>query len=138
MIRLVFHLVTTAYWWLHAHAPTNRLVQRVRSAPRLGWTPICLLIALACLTTAAGLGAAIQHGAPGWLNLAVLAALWDGVKIGCLAPANVAWTIRARLACRRYNQQTDAAMREAASMADGTVPARTWGSFAAYRRSLGV
>ena len=138
MIRLVFHLVVIAYWWLHAHAPTSRLVGRVRSAPRLRWTPICLLVGLACLAIAAAFGAAIQHGAPGWLNLAVLVALWNGVKIGWLAPANVVWAIQVRLARRRHNRQTEAAMREAASMADRTVPAQTWGSFAAYRGSLGA
>ena len=137
MIRLVFHLAATAYWWLHAHAPSNRLVQRVRTAPSLHWTPICALAALTCLAAAAGLGATIQHGAPGWLNLVVLVALWDGAKIGWLAPANLVWMIRARLADRRYSQQTEAAMREATSMADGTVPARTWGSLAAYHSILG-
>jgi len=97
MIRLVFHLTATAYWWLHAHAPTNRLVQRVRTAPSLRWTPICALLALACLATAAGLGAAIRHGAPGVLNLAILVLIYDGLKLLVLAPISLAWFARSRL-----------------------------------------
>lgn len=97
MIRFSFTLAAKAYWFLHDHAPSNRLARRVRSQPRLAWAPICLIVSVGYLAAAIGLSMAVNHGWPGWLNIAVLILACSGLKTMWLAPASLVWTIRSRL-----------------------------------------
>ena len=89
MIRLCFTLANRLYWWLHHHAPSNRIVARAASRPSLAWTGVSLLLSILLLGIAVGVSAIVQHGGPGWLNLLVLWLVLDGVKMGCLAPVTL-------------------------------------------------
>ncbi len=98
MVRAAFHLSASLYYWLHDHAPTNRLVRRLRQHPTLPGVLTALGLGLLLLITAGGLGQAVRAGAPAWLNLGVLWLAWDGVKATVLAPVGLAWWARARIA----------------------------------------
>jgi len=89
MIRLCFTLATHAYWWLHYHAPSNRMVAQAAARPSLAWAGVSLLLSILLLGLAAGVSMIVQQGGPGWLNLVVLWLVLDGVKMGCLAPVNL-------------------------------------------------
>jgi hypothetical protein len=95
MIRLTFHLVATAYYWLQDHTPTNRWVARLRANPTWRGCAASLALGLVCLVAAGTLGTLIQHGAPGWLNLVVLILGYDAIKLTVLAPVGLVWVARA-------------------------------------------
>jgi hypothetical protein len=101
MIRLIFALTARVYYWLQDHAPTNRRVHRLRANPTLGGCVASLVLGLVCLVAAGTIGTLIRHGAPGWLNLAVLLLGFDGIKLVLFAPAGVVWVARASMARRR-------------------------------------
>jgi len=106
MIRLTFLLTARLYWWFGDHAPSNRLIRRVRTQPRLMWTPISLAVAVGYLAAVIGVSAAIDHGAPRWLYAAVLMAAWSGLKIGWLVPASLVWAARVRWSRRAMTART--------------------------------
>lgn len=67
-------------------APSNVLVAHVRRARASAWLAGGLLaLALALAFAAHGVGLAIAHGAPDWLNVVILVLAWDAIKVGILA-----------------------------------------------------
>ena len=101
MIRLAFLLTARLHGWLQDHAPSNRLVRRVRSTPYLQWTPICLGLGLACFVAVDGLVLVVRRGAPGVLNFVILVLIYDMMKLLFLAFATPAWWFKARVTRRR-------------------------------------
>jgi hypothetical protein len=97
LIRAVFSLTATVYWWLSTRTPGNRLVAHVRAHPAWRWAPVSLMAGVACLAGSVLLSWAVQKGAPGWLNLGVLYLMWTGMKLSLLAPISLVWTVKARL-----------------------------------------
>ena len=70
----------------------------VGSNPTLKGCAVSLALGLVCLIAAGTLGTLIQHGAPGWLNLAVLLLGYDGIKLTLLAPMGLVWLVLHRRA----------------------------------------
>ena len=101
MIHLTFYLTAAVYYWLQAHAPTNRWIARLRANPTLKGCAASLVLGLTCLVAAGTLSTLITHGWPGWLNLLVLLLGFDGIKLALLAPAGVVWLVRSRVARAR-------------------------------------
>lgn len=84
MLPVVF-VVAHVYAYLQLYAPSNLLVARVRrSPPRWGIAVLLLGLAYGLIWASHHLSMAIQHGAPGWLNLVVLILAWDSVKFALL------------------------------------------------------
>lgn len=84
----VIAAVALAHRCLLLYAPSNVLIRRVRgSRPTL--RTVAAMLALAASVTAATkvLSDAVAAGAPGWLNVVVLALAWDAIKMGWLAIA---------------------------------------------------
>lgn len=74
--------VALVHRYLVLYAPSNLLVARARSArPTLRLSAGLGSLALVLITVSHRIALGIEAGAPGWLNLAVLVLLWDGVKI---------------------------------------------------------
>ncbi|MGL5824509.1 MAG: hypothetical protein ACRCYU_06700 [Nocardioides sp.] len=68
--------------YLLLYAPSNLLLARARSArPTLRLAAGLGLLALVLVAVGHRVALAIEDGAPGWLNLAVLVLLWDAVKV---------------------------------------------------------
>ena len=103
MIRLVFHLTASLYYWVHHHMPVNRLVVAARTQPDWRWAPVALLVSLACFLASASLTVAIDEGASGWLNLIVIVLLIDAIKTLLLVPASLAWAARRAMARSRLS-----------------------------------
>jgi hypothetical protein len=82
----VFALVASVHRCLQMYAPSNLLVRHVRiAAPRFR-TAVGLFALAAALLIAMHMAAeAVAAGAPGWLNIVVLALAWDAIKISWLA-----------------------------------------------------
>lgn len=84
----VFAAVALVHRYLQRYAPSNLLVQRVRtSAPRFRTVMTLLLLAATLLVAMHLLAVIVASGAPGCLNLVVLLLAWDAIKIGWLAIA---------------------------------------------------
>jgi hypothetical protein len=84
----VFAAVALVHRYLQLYAPSNLLVRRVRIAtPRLRTSVGLLAVAATLLIAMHMVAEAVAAGAPGWLNLVVLALAWDAIKVGLLAVA---------------------------------------------------
>lgn len=81
----ILSTVALAHRYLQCCAPSNVLVRNVRkSSPTLRIAVALLVVALTLAGLAHVVERAIVEGAPGWLNLVVLALAWDSIKIGVL------------------------------------------------------
>lgn len=67
---------------LQIYGPTNMLIRHFRSAPPR-WRTVSALAALAAALLIAmhAVAVAVEHGAPGWLNLFVIVLAWDAIKV---------------------------------------------------------
>jgi hypothetical protein len=83
LLVLTFRLVAVFQRWVARHAPSNLVLARVGMSPPR-WRHAAGLAVLASVSFAVSrlLAAALEAGAPGWLNLVVLVATWDGLKFG--------------------------------------------------------
>lgn len=99
--------------FLRCYMPTNILAEAVRTRRGMKWGPVAMLLAVPYFAAAAWLAGLIDQGAPGWLHLLVILAVWNGFKMLWLGPASIAWVIRARLGeAGARRRQRRAAARE--------------------------
>jgi hypothetical protein len=82
-------------------APSNRLLAAVRTRRGLKWGVPVMGLGLVCFVAAASVSAAVQDGGPGWLHLAVLWLIWDGLKFLWAGPVCLVALARARWRERR-------------------------------------
>ena len=98
MIRLIWTLSAHARYYLRRYMPTNRLLDAIRRRRNLRWGVPAMLLAVPYLligsicTSALAAGA----GAPGWLHLVVLWAVWDAMKFIIMGPVSLVLLVRAR------------------------------------------
>jgi hypothetical protein len=87
LLAIVVVSCVAAFWRnLQLYAPSNRLIRHVRSAPPEWRTLLALaVLTVALLVAMNAIAQAVEHGAPGWLNLVVLVLAWDAIKAGWLA-----------------------------------------------------
>ncbi|QLQ10107.1 MAG: sulfate permease [Nocardioidaceae bacterium] len=101
MIRLFMTLVIRVRWFLRCYAPSNIILDWLRTRRGLKWgVPAALGLVPTYLYAASFTSALIEGGAPGWLNLVVLIFIWDALKFAVMAPLSLLLLARARLAER--------------------------------------
>jgi hypothetical protein len=100
MFRLVWaatiHTHTVLRW-----APTNLLLNRVRTRRGLKWGILAMLIAAPYLLAAATSAQFIKEGGPGWQNLLVALCIWNALKFLWIGPISLVALVRARISERR-------------------------------------
>jgi len=84
-------------WRIFQYAPSNLLMAWLRRREHLKWGALAMLPGVGYVTAAYGLSQAIQAGAPAWLNLFLLVAVWSGLKLIAFGPISVVLLGVARL-----------------------------------------
>jgi hypothetical protein len=102
MFRLSLHLSSYLCGVLQ-HAPTNRLLARLRTRQGLRWSiPVVLVLVLFYLFAASIVTTVIEDSGPGWLNLIVILLIWNAFKFAAMVPVSLWVLLKARCAeCRR-------------------------------------
>src|SRR5690625_7318401 len=99
MIRLIWAVSVKTRYFLRRYMPTNILLDAIRTRRGLKWGIPAMLLAVPYLLIANVCVQLIEDGAPRWLHLAVLWAIWNMLKIG-------------RASCRDGAQSTEAVVEE--------------------------
>ena len=95
MFRLI--LTTTAYvHGLLAYAPSNLLLDRIRTREGLKWGKRAMLLAIPYFAIAYWCTTLIDGGALGWLHLIVLLCIYNTFKFLIYGPISLARLIAAR------------------------------------------
>lgn len=90
MIRLCIKLAASFYRLLRVRAPSNVLLDLLRTHRGLKWAiPTCLVLAPTYLYVASLTTALIERGASGWLNLLVILLCWNALKFAATAVIGV-------------------------------------------------
>lgn len=97
MIRLIWTLSAHTRYYLRRYMPTNRLLDAMRRRPNLGWGIPAMLLAVPYLLIASICTNALADGAPGWLHLVVLWAVWNAMKFIIMGPVSLILLLRARI-----------------------------------------
>lgn len=113
MIRLIWTLSAHTRYYLRRYMPTNRLLDAIRRRPNLRWGIPAMLLAVPYLLIASICTNALADGAPGWLHLVVLWAVWNAMKFIIMGPVSLILLIRARTcdAVARRRMRRQAAVR---------------------------
>lgn len=107
----MFRLIWAASIRIHhllRWAPTNLLLDRIRTRRGLKWGVPAMLLAAPLLLASAACAAGIHDGGPGWLNLLVALFIWDALKFIVMGPVSVVMlvSVRVRKASeRRHSRQ---------------------------------
>jgi hypothetical protein len=100
MIRLLWAVSPSIRDLLAHWAPTNRLIAAIRTRRGLKWGVPAMALGLGSFLVAASLSAAVRDGGPGWLNIGVIWACWNGFKFLWAGPVSVVLLVRRRWAER--------------------------------------
>ena len=106
MLRTSVALSARGYGVLR-YAPTNLLLNAIRTRRGLKWGIPAMLLAGAYLYAAAICTTIINGGGPGWLHLLVLVFVWNAFKFLWIGPISVALLARARFAVRQRRPTPD-------------------------------
>ncbi|WBL19626.1 sulfate permease [Citricoccus sp. NR2] len=98
MISLIWTLSAHTRYCLRRYMPTNRLLDAIRRRPNLRWGIPAMLLAVPYLLIASICTNALADGAPGWLHLVVLWAVWNAMKFTIMGPVSLILLVRARIA----------------------------------------
>ncbi|QOS59531.1 sulfate permease [Thermobifida fusca] len=98
MIRLSSTLSAHTRYYLRRYMPTNRLLDAIRRRRNLKWGIPAMLLAVPYLLIASMCTNALADGAPGWLHLVVLWAVWNAMKFILMGPVSLLLLVRARIA----------------------------------------
>ena len=96
MLRTSVALSARGYGVLR-HAPTNLLLNAIRTRRGLKWGVPAMLIAVPYLLAAAALAAVVADGGPGWLNVLVVLFIWTAPEFACTGPVTLILLARPRL-----------------------------------------
>jgi hypothetical protein len=100
MIALIFSLAARL-WAVLRYAPSNLLIAVLRRRHRLRWGWLTIFAGAAYLAAAFGLTEWIRAGAPEWLYLFVLVAVWSGLKLVAFGPISAILLLAAVVRERR-------------------------------------
>ena len=81
MIRLIWTVSVHTRYFLRRYMPTNILLDAIRTRRGLKWGIPAMLLAVPYILIANVCVQLIEDGAPGWLHLAVLWAIWNRVIV---------------------------------------------------------
>lgn len=98
MIRLIWTLSAHTRDYLRRNMPTNRLLDAIRRRRNLKWGIPAMLLAVPYLLITSICTNALADGAPGWLHLVVLWAVWNAMKFILMGPVSLLLLVRARIA----------------------------------------
>ena len=96
MIRQLWTLSVHTRAVLRRYMPTNILLDAIRTRRGLRWGIPAMLLAVPYLLIASICTNALADGAPGWLHLVVLWAVWNAMKFIIIGPVSLILLIRAR------------------------------------------
>ncbi|HPE12354.1 MAG: sulfate permease [Candidatus Nanopelagicales bacterium] len=103
MFRLI--LTTTAYvHGLLAYAPSNLLLDRIRTREGLKWGKRAMLLAIPYFAIAYWCTTIIDNGGPGWLNLVVLICIWNAFKFLIMGPVSMVMLVKIRIQEKRQER----------------------------------
>jgi len=105
MIALIFS-VAARLWAILRYAPSNLLIAVLRHRRRLRWGWLAIFAGAAYLAMAFGLTEWIRAGAPEWLYLFVLVAVWSGLKLVAFGPISAILLVTALVRERRVPAAT--------------------------------
>ena len=111
MIRLIWTVSVHTRYFLRRYMPTSILLDAIRTRRRgLKWGIPAMLLVIPYLLIANFCVELVEHGAPGWLHLIVLWAIWNMLKMLWIGPVSAVLLIRARV------RESVTARRERASL----------------------
>lgn len=96
----MFRLILTATAYIHgllAYAPSNLLLDRIRTRQGLKWGKRAMLLAVPYFAIAYWCTTIIDNGGPGWLNLVVLICIWNAFKFLIMGPVSMVMLAKARI-----------------------------------------
>jgi hypothetical protein len=76
--------------------PTNRLLAAIRTRRGFKWGVPAMALGVVYFLLAAVLVVVIRDGGPGWLNVGVIWACWNGFKFMWIGPVSVVALARAK------------------------------------------
>lgn len=122
MIRLIFAASARAFYLLRLYAPTNLLLDAIRTRRGLRWGVPAMLVAVPYLLIANTCVQLVEDGGPGWLHLVVLWAIWCAFKMLWIGPISLVLLVRARIreAVEARRERADARTQHAATGMAGT------------------
>lgn len=98
MIRLAIYLAASIQVLLRDYAPTNILLDLLRTRRGLKWAvPTALVLVPVYLYAASLTTTLIERGAPGWLNLLVLVLAWNAIKFTAMVPVSLLLLAKVRI-----------------------------------------
>jgi hypothetical protein len=108
MFSLLWVLSTRIRYYLRRYAPTNILLDAIRTRRGLKWGIPAMLLAAPYLYAAAICTTVIDRGGPGWLNILVLLLVWNAFKMFWIGPVSLVLLVRVRIhetILRRHDEQ---------------------------------
>lgn len=96
MIRLLWALSVQIRYYLRHYAPSNVMLDAIRSRRGLKWGIPAMFLAAPYLIGVSICTHALANDGPGWLNLIVLWASWNALKFLLMGPWSVVLLIRVR------------------------------------------
>lgn len=96
MFRSIWILSIYIRAFMRRFMPSNVLLERIRRRRGLKWGVLAMLLAVPYLAVAVWCSGAIDHGAPGWLNLVIIVCLWNMMKFLVMGPVSLVLLLRAR------------------------------------------
>ncbi|WP_074045373.1 sulfate permease [Dermacoccus nishinomiyaensis] len=95
MLRSSVALSARGYGVLR-YAPTNLLLNAIRTRRGLKWGVPAMLLAVPYLCAAAICTTIINDGGPGWFHLLVLLFIWNALKMLWIGPVSLVYLVRCR------------------------------------------
>ena len=126
MFRLIWAASVHTRYFLRRYMPTNILLDVIRTRRGLKWGVPVMLLAIPYLYVAGILTVVIRDGGPGWLNLLVILAIWNALKMIWIGPISLVLLVRARLrelSERRASWTPTSSTDESQNLADAAVGA---------------
>ncbi|WP_424446633.1 sulfate permease [Microbacterium sp. CH-015] len=102
MFQLLIAFVSRIYAFFQRTMPTNMIIRATHTRGGLKWGVPAMLLAVVYVVIAAALSQWVAGGAPGWINLLVLACLWNAIKFVVNGPVTLVRLVRVRAVERRY------------------------------------
>lgn len=106
MLRTSVALSARGYGVLR-HAPTNLLLNAIRTRRGLKWGIPAMLLAVPYLAVAHWCTTLIGDGGPGWLHLVVLVCIWNALKLALFGPVSLVMLAKVRARERRAQRHRE-------------------------------
>ncbi len=106
MFRLILIVASFVHEGLRRFAPSNILLNRLRTRRGLKWGGLARLVGAGYFALAYCCTMLLDTGASGWLNLVVLLGIYNGFRFVLMGPVSLVRLIAVRFRERRANRRT--------------------------------